>query len=85
MKTEFKVALKLAGRAVPGVAHPLDPLDLLYTHIPPLDPTAHPSTEPMEAKYTDVMLHPFVFEHCSTGTACHQFEVSTSHVYAAGQ
>ena len=83
MKTEFRVALKPEGRPVAANAHP--GLDLLYVHIPPFDPTAHPSTGPIVAKYTDVMLHPATFAHCATVTPCHQFDVIVFQVYAAGQ
>jgi len=61
MKTAFKVALKPPGRPVAAKDHP--GLDLLYVHMPPFDPTAQPSTGPMVAKYTEVMLQPRLFGH----------------------
>jgi hypothetical protein len=83
MKTPRRLALNPEGRPVAAKDHP--GLDLLYVHIPPFVPTAHPSTGPMVAKYTDDISHPAAFEHGATFTACHQFEVITFQVYAAGQ
>ena len=83
MKTDLRLELKPEGRPVAAKFHP--GLDLLYVHIPPFVPTAHPSTGPIEAKYTDVMIHPAAFAHCATCTACHEFEVIAFQVYAAGQ
>jgi hypothetical protein len=88
MKTEFRLVSKVEGRLVAASVHP--GLDLLYVHIPPFVPTAHPSTGPIVAKYTDVISHPAggvagKYEHCVTFTACHVFGVITFQVYAAGQ
>jgi len=61
MKTAFKLLPKVGGRPVAAKDHP--GLDLVYVHIPPFDPTAHPSTGPIVEKNTDVILQPFTLAH----------------------
>jgi len=48
MKIDLKLATNPEGRFVAARSHP--GLDLLYVHIPPFVPTAHPSIGPMVAK-----------------------------------